>query len=171
MRQETASWLEAENYTVFGTLKLNHGADIHELKAEGIVLNFFNRLDRLYLGKTLVENGHRIARAVFRHKGVSGENLHYHFLATPGSDPERFCKLAKCNWEQASTFTIGSETTQIEVVKNAGATSQYCTHEFSKLGSDTLFLPACQLAKPCPDVDPSYKERRLSKFENKNGLL
>jgi hypothetical protein len=60
-----ATWLAKTDWQVFGTLKFTDGHSISEHKAEAIVSKFFNSLDRAYLGRNLVDAGHRLERVVF----------------------------------------------------------------------------------------------------------
>lgn len=162
------TWLAATDWTVFGTLKFTDGHSISEHKAEAIVRKFFNGLDRAYLGRNLVDAGHRIERVVFKQLGSSGSNVHYHFIAQPGVNAEQFCNAAKCAWGEASNFTMAYEHTVIEPVKSAKRTSSYGLHEFWKLGTDTLCLHATHLSQQHPKIKPIQKLRRLLKIQVKN---
>ena len=161
-------WLAATDWAVFGTLKFTDGHSISEHKAEAIVRKFFNNLDRAYLGRNLVDAGHRIERVVFKQLGSSGSNVHYHFVAQPGVNAEQFCNAAKCAWGEASNFTMAYEHTVIEPARSATGASSYGLHEFWKLGADTLCLHATHLSQQHPKTKPIQKLRRLLKIQTKN---
>jgi hypothetical protein len=162
-----ATWLAKTDWQVFGTLKFTDGHSISEHKAEAIVRKFFNSLDRAYLGRNLVDAGHRLERVVFKQLGTSGSNVHYHFVAQPGVNAEQFCDVAKRAWDEASSFTMGYELTDIKPARNAAACSNYGLHEFWKLGADTLCLRATHLSQH-PKTKPIQKLRRLLKIQTKN---
>ncbi|SEN97498.1 hypothetical protein SAMN05216227_103615 [Pseudorhodobacter antarcticus] len=168
---ELAGWLAATEWTVFGTLKFTDGHSISEHKAEAIVRKFFNSLDRAYLGRNLVDAGHRIERVVFKQVGSSGSNLHYHFVAQPCANAEQFCEAAKCKWDKASSFTMGYEHTIIERARSAANTSGYGLHEFWKIGSDTLCLQATYMSQCHPKIKPIQKLRCLLKMQAQNECI
>jgi len=165
---ELTGWLAATDWTVFGTLKFTDGHNISEHKAEAIVRKFFNNLDRAYLGRNLVDAGHRLERVVFKQMGSSGNNLHFHFVANPNVNLEAFCKAARCAWDEASNFTMGYEHTLIETARSATHASSYGLHEYWKLGADTLCLQATHLSQQHPKTKPIQKLRRLLKLQAKN---
>lgn len=160
-------WLAATDWQVFGTLKFKFkdGHSMSDGKADAIMCKFFNSLDRAYLGRNLVDAGHKLERVVFTHLGSSGSNVHYHFVAQPGVNAEQFCNAAKCAWEEASSFTTGYEHTMIERARSAANTSGYGLHEFWKLGNDTLCLQATHLSQCHPKIKPIQKLRRLLKIQ------
>jgi hypothetical protein len=163
-----ATWLAKTDWQVFGTLKFTDGHSISEHKAEAIVRKFFNSLDRAYLGRNLVDAGHRLERVVFKQLGSSGSNLHFHFVAQPGVNAEQFCDAAKCAWDEASNFTVGFEHTVIERALSPTNTSGYGLHEFWRLGTDTLCLNATHMSQCHPTTKPIQKLRRLLKIQTKN---
>lgn len=164
-------WLAGTDWTVFGTLKFTDGHSISEHKAEAILRKFFNKLDRAYLGRNLVDAGHRIERAVFKQVGSSGSNVHYHFVARPGVNVERFCDVAKRSWDKANSFTIGYEDTLIERARSAAKTSGYGLHEYWKLGADTLCLRVTHLSQQHPKTKPIQKLRRLLIIQEKHECI
>lgn len=167
-KQALTNWLAQAGWTVFGTLKYTSGYDIAERKAEADVCRFWNELDRTYLGRNLVDKGHRIERFVFKQLGSSGSNLHFHFVAKPDANIEQFCETARCVWDETSCFTMGYEHTVIERARSGKNTARYGLHEFEKLGADTLYLPATHFCKQLKSPKPMHKLRRLTKRQAAN---
>jgi len=150
MKQEQRAlteWLTAMDFTVVGTLKFKFtdGFCIHAWWAEKLVRKYFNALDRVYYGNAAANSNVRHSRAVFLHKGSSQQNIHYHFLAKPNSDPVLFCKLARKLWAGLYTHTMGYLDTQIELVRDNDAVANYMLHEYNKLGANTLFTAATHI--------------------------
>lgn len=166
-KEALADWLENKEWQVFGTIKHTEGQNISNYKSEATALSFFNRLDLLYHGKNQVKAGARIPRIVFKHKGICGTNLHYHFLATPNTDPRQFCDNARCIWDDTNGFTLGFQQTDIRPVVHAPSAVRYILHEYGKLGADTLFLPATHLAYNHSGSKPIHLMRRLLKQSQK----
>jgi hypothetical protein len=141
-QQAMAAWLETREFTVFGTLKFTNGFAVHDARGEKIVRQYFCALDRVYYGNASTYMGMRHNRIVFKHMGTSQENLHYHFLAKPHTDPTLFAQLAKKQWAKMGSWTAGWEKTEIDSVRCNSAASNYMVHEFHTLGADTICLPA-----------------------------
>ncbi len=170
LKQALTHWLTQTEWTVFGTLKYTNGYDMVEAKATADLRKFFSVLDRYYMGRELVDAGHRVERAVFRQLGSSGSNLHFHFVAKPNANIEGFCETARCVWDETSSFTMGYEHTVIERARSAENTARYGLHEFERLGVDTLYLPAMHFSKQPPLTKPIHKLRRLAKRQAANEL-
>ena len=143
-----AVWLAEPEFTVFGTLKFTDGHVISQRKSEKLVCNFFTKLDRAYYGSAAENVGMRHNRVVFKHMGTSGANLHYHFLAKPHTDPALFSELARKQWANMGTWTMGYVDTDIKAVRNNEGASNYMLHEYYKLGADCMFLQASALKAP-----------------------
>lgn len=165
------NWLSTYDWTAFGTLKFTDGFCITEKNATDTIMRFFNSLDKIYLGSNLIAKNYRIGRVVFAHKGTSGQNLHYHFLALPPACPSLFCETAKCLWAELSTFTMGYEHQHIEIIQSVSRAASYCLHEYPHLNSDTLFLPATHLPSQLPTRRPIHQLRRLVKRHKQNEAL
>jgi hypothetical protein len=141
-QQAMAAWLETREFTVFGTLKFTNGFAVHDARGEKLVRQYFCALDRTYYGNAVNNTGMRHNRVVFKHMGTSRENLHYHFLAKPHTDPALFAQLAKKQWAKMGSWTAGWEKTEIDLVRCNTAASKYMVHEFNVLGADSICLPA-----------------------------
>lgn len=168
-KKALADWLLEQEYTVFGTLKFADGYSIQIDQAEKIVLQFFNKLDRVYFGNATTNKNIRHERAAFLHKGISRENTHYHFLAKPDIDPVLFCRLARKQWAIMSTKTMSYKNTQIELIRNNDAAANYILHEYNTLGSDTLLTSATHI-NPLGNINPAWRSlhrlRRLLILDN-----
>lgn len=168
-RRKAVDWLAATDWQVFGTLKFTDGFNIKDKKAQAIVRRFFSKLDRLYLGANAVSAGHRLERAVFEHRGTSGRNLHYHFVAKPNVSVVEFCNTARCIWGSLDSWTMGYENTQIESVRDIADAVGYGLHEYGKQRAKTLCLPVTHMHQTPPVVKPIYRFRRLLKQDALNG--
>jgi hypothetical protein len=67
-----ASWLEAEPWTIFGTLKFTDGQKISVERALELARVYWQRLDTIYFGAQVRRNNIRIERAVFLTNGPHG---------------------------------------------------------------------------------------------------
>jgi hypothetical protein len=141
-------WLAETNWQLFGTLKFTDGRAISQRKSEKLVCNYFNKLDRAYYGSAVTNVGMRHNRVVFKQMGTSGTNVHYHFLAEPHTDPGLFADLARKQWANMGTWTMGFADTDIKAVQSNQGASNYMLHEYKKLGADCLFLQASALNAP-----------------------
>lgn len=151
-RQELQDWIEAQNFTIFGTLKFTSGTLINPERSDKIICGYFNALDRAYFGNATCNVGMRHPRLVFKQFGTSGTNIHYHFLARPINNPDLFAKLAQQQWAKMGSWTISAADTWIERVRSSRMSAAYILHEYGKMGADTLCLGASTLAAPprCP---------------------
>ena len=150
-RKAMAAWMAEKDFSIFGTLKTTDGTALHEAGGEKLVQQFFCALDRAYYGNAVTNVGMRHHRIVFKHMGTSQQNLHYHFLAKPHTDPTLFAQLAKKQWAKMGRWTAGWQETEIELVRCSAAASNYMVHEFGTLGSDTICLPASSFKEPARD--------------------
>ncbi|GHA60310.1 hypothetical protein GCM10008927_27300 [Amylibacter ulvae] len=164
-------WLNDKNWQVFGTLKFLDGHSISKEIAEKDINNFFNRLDRTYLGSNLVKDNNRIERFVFYHTGKSGSNIHFHFLAKPNCQIDFFCKTAKCLWEATSKHSVPYEHLIIDEIRSKKGATRYCLHEYPKLGENTLYLPATHRKPTAMSSNSLHRIRRLLKQQEKNEII
>ena len=147
-QRAVTDWLAETNWHVFGTLKFTDGCAIRLRTAEKLVCKYFNKLDRAYYGNAVTNVGMRHNRRVFKHMGTSGTNLHYHFLAKPHTDPALFADLARKQWADMDSWTMGFADTDITAVRNNKGSSIYMPHEYKKLGADCMFLKASAFKAP-----------------------
>ena len=152
-------WLAQTDWQVFGTLKLTDGAALPEQPALKQLRTYFNKLDRVIAGQGRIAAGQRIQRAVFKHYGSSGQNLHFHFLARPVSDVVHFCQTARCLWDQAGRFTESYDNTRVEPARSKNAVTNYVLHEHWRLRTDTLITDASHVGA-C-----DWQEREVARFK------
>ena len=146
-QQSVNAWLrrntaDNENAAIFFTLKFhrknNDGfgkAGISETYASKLVSKWLNRLDRELATKREVARGCRIERVVFKHKGFSGENLHWHGVLLTAEDADVL--LSKCEryWqEERGSGWVDAKRSQFEIARHNYSVSAYAAHEVYKLG-------------------------------------
>lgn len=139
LRRNTA---DKDKTAIFFTLKFhrknNDGfgkAGISETYASKLVSKWLNRLDRELATKREVARGCRIERVVFKHKGFSGENLHWHGVLLTAGDADVL--LSKCEryWqEERGSGWVDAKRSQFEIARHNYAVSAYAAHEVYKLG-------------------------------------
>ena len=134
--QAIRDWVVSEKYEIFCTLKFKNGYDIDERHAEHVVQLFLQRIDKTYWGNRVSKENLRCPRFVFKQKGSSGQNTHFHIVIEAQSDTYAFLKVLSNTWAKFNEAC--STTSQFQKARNAEATATYCTHEWNKLGSDTF---------------------------------
>lgn len=146
-QQSVNDWLrrnmaDKDKTAIFFTLKFHRKNDggygkagINEIYAGKLVSKWLNRLDRLSATKREVARGNRFERVVFKHKGFSGENLHYHGVLLTDGNAEQL--LAKCQryWqEERGAGWVDAKRSQFEIARHNYSVSAYAAHEVYKLG-------------------------------------
>ena len=129
-------WLNGYEWNVFGTLNFKY--QINEIAAENALKYFWNKVDRYYFGNKSHRNNIKVKRMCFLQKGYSNQNSHFHFVAiTPNNETDiNFIKTLKRIWQyEVKESGYFSEFETIEIKE---AVTNYLTHEYYKLGSDTL---------------------------------
>ena len=114
---------------------------INEAYAIKLVSKWLNRLDRTKGSKRAIRAGHRIERVVFKHKGFSGENIHFHGVLLIEGDV--CAALANCKnfWKQErGNGWIDYQRSVFEVARNNYAVSHYSAHEVYKLGVEDSWV-------------------------------
>jgi hypothetical protein len=134
-QQDVRDWVVSEGYDTFCTLKFKNGYDIDERKAEEIVQLFLQKVDRTYWGKRIKQDL-RCQRFVFLHKGISGQNTHYHLCIQSIGLQYTFIEILRRTW--ASFQETDQAASGFELARNTDATGTYLTHEWKKLGSRTF---------------------------------
>lgn len=139
LRRNTAN---KDKTAIFFTLKFHRKNDdgfgkagISETYASKIVSKWLNRLDRELGTKREVFRGCRFERVVFKHKGVSGENLHYHGVLLTDGDADVLLKKCQRYWrEERGNGWVDAKRSMIEIAKHNYTASVYAAHEVYKLG-------------------------------------
>ena len=135
-QQAMRNWVVGEGYDTFCTLKFRNGYDIDEAQAERIVQQFLQRVDRAYWGNRASKDNLRCARFVFKHRGISKQNTHFHAVIQSQNNLYTFLQVLRSTW--AGFNETCAHTSQFEKARNATATGTYCTHEWLHLGIDTF---------------------------------
>lgn len=146
-QQALNSWLrrntaDKTKTAIFFTLKFHRKNDdgygktsINEIYAQKLVSKWLNRLDRERATKRAVARGSRIERVVFKHKGFSGENLHWHGVLLVDGDVDVLLSKCKRYWqEERGNGWVDAKRSQFEIARNNYTVSAYAAHEVYKLG-------------------------------------
>ncbi|MGG7646303.1 hypothetical protein ACQ5SP_15945 [Rhodovulum sp. YNF3179] len=135
-QQAMRDWVVAEGYDTFCTLKFKNGYDIDERQAERVVQLFLQCVDRTYWGKRVERENLRCPRFVFKQRGISRQNTHFHIVMQAHGDMHTFLQVLRSTWVGFNeACPIAS---RFEKARNTAATGTYCTHEWTHLGSETF---------------------------------
>ena len=138
-RQALAQHLLAQDWDVFGTLKFVNGRTIGRASANKLLRSYWNKVDRVIYGKAAERQNMRVPRWCFAHEGADHENFHVHFvMPSPLQDTEHMCCLLNAVWAQHHTQTAPLAKNWIMPVQDRAAVTSYVTHEYWRLGSDTI---------------------------------
>jgi hypothetical protein len=146
-RQERRAVMDdllAQDWNVFGTLKFVNGRTIGRHSADKLLRLYWNRVDRVFFGKSAERQNLRIPRWCFAHEGSDSENFHVHFaLLSPVSDVEHACCVLNAMWAQLHTQTAPLAKNWVMPVTDRSAVAQYLTKEYWRLGSKTVLDALC----------------------------
>ena len=138
-RQTLVQHLLAQDWNVFGTLKFVNGRTIGRETADKLLRSYWNKVDRVIYGKAAERQNMRVPRWCFAHEGADYENFHVHFvMPSPLQDTEHMCCLLNAIWAQHHTQTAPLVKNWIMPVKDRAAVTSYVTHEYWRMGSDTI---------------------------------
>lgn len=137
VREALVQWMNSVKLDTYATLKFRNGYDISENAAERVLRLYLNRLDRTYYGKRDIRRGLRVERFVFLHKGISGQNTHYHIAFRSLGPQQQFCTVAQSLWHR-DFYETCSQTSQVTPMRSAIASSRYSLHEYGTLGDKTF---------------------------------
>ena len=143
-RQALSEHLLAQDWNVFGTLKFVNGRTIGRETAKKLLRSYLNRIDRVMFGKAAERQNMRVSRWCFAHEGADHENFHIHFVlksATP--DTEQMCCLLNAVWAQHHKQTAPLAKNWVMPVQDRAAVASYVTHEYWRIGSDTILDNLC----------------------------
>ena len=143
-QQALIDHLLAQEWNVFGTLKFVNGRTIGRETANTLLRSYWNRIDRMFFGKAAERQNMRVPRWCFAHEGSDSENYHVHFVlkaATP--DTEQMCCVLNAVWAQHHAQTAPLAKNWIIPVQDRSAVASYVTHEYWRMGSDTLLDELC----------------------------
>ena len=152
-QQAVNSWLRLNTVdggkdAIFFTLKFHRKClddfgktGINEAYAIKLVNKWLNRLDRTKGSKRAIRAGHRIERVVFKHKGFSGENIHFHGVLLIEGDVRKTLADCKNFWKQErGNGWVDFQRSLFEVAQSKYAVSYYSAHEVYKLGVEDSWV-------------------------------
>ncbi|ARU00161.1 hypothetical protein [Yoonia vestfoldensis] len=143
-RQALVQYLLAQNWDVFGTLKFVNGRTIGRESANKLLRSYWNKVDRVIYGKAAERQNMRVPRWCFAHEGADHENFHVHFvMPSPLQDTEQTCCLLNAIWAQHHTQTAPLVKNWIMPAQDRAAVTSYVTHEYWRMGSETLLDELC----------------------------
>ena len=143
-RQALVQHLLAQDWNVFGTLKFVNGRTIGRHSAKKLLRSYWNKIDHTFFGKAAERQNMRVSRWCFAHEGADHENFHVHFvMPSPLQDTEQMCCLLNAIWAQHHTQTAPLAKNWIMPVQDRTAVASYVTHEYWRMGSETLLDELC----------------------------
>ena len=143
-RQALVQHLMAQDWDVFGTLKFVNGRTIGRETANTLLRSYWNKIDRVMFGKAAERQNMRLPRWCFAHEGSDHENFHIHFvMPSPLLDTEQMCCLLNAVWAQHHTQTAPLAKNWVMPVQDRTAVASYVTHEYWRMGSDTILDNLC----------------------------
>ena len=138
-RQALIDHLMAHDWNVFGTLKFVNGRTIGRHNANALLRSYWNKMDRVLFGKAAERQNMRVPRWCFAHEGSDHENYHVHFVMKSAPNiTETMCCLLNAVWAQHHTQTAPLAKNWIMPVQDRTAVASYVTHEYWRMGSDTI---------------------------------
>jgi len=147
-RQALVQHLMTQDWNVFGTLKFVNGRTIGRDSANKLLRSYWNKMDRMMFGKAAERQNMRVPRWCFAHEGSDHENFHVHFvLPSPLQNTERMCCLLNAVWAKHHAQTAPLAKNSIMAVQDRAAVAGYVTHEYWRMGSDTILDELCWTAK------------------------
>ena len=143
-RRALVQHLLAQDWDVFGTLKFVNGRTIGRKTADKLLHSYWNKIDRVMFGKAAERQNMRVQRWCFAHEGSDHENFHIHFvMPSPLLDTEQMCCLLNAVWAQHHAQTAPLAKNWIMPVQDRAAVASYVTHEYWRMGSDTILDELC----------------------------
>ena len=143
-RQALVQHLMAQDWNVFGTLKFVNGRTIGRETADKLLRSYWNKIDRVMFGKAAERQNMRVQRWCFAHEGPDHENFHVHFvMPSPLQDTEHMCCLLNAVWAQHHAQTAPLAKNWIMPVQDREFVASYVTHEYWRMGSDTILDNLC----------------------------
>ena len=143
-RQALSEHLLAQDWDVFGTLKFVSGRTIGRHSANKLLRSYWNKIDRVMFGKAAERQNIRIPRWCFAHEGSDHENFHVHFVMKSAlHDTQSMCCLLNAVWAQHHAQTAPLAKNWIMPAQDRAAVVSYVTHEYWRMGSDTILDTLC----------------------------
>jgi hypothetical protein len=138
-RQALIEQLLTQDWDVFGTLKFVNGRTISRKTANKLLRSYWNKIDRVFFGKAAERQNMRLPRWCFAHEGSDSENFHVHFVMKNAlNNTESMCCLLNAIWVQHHAQTAPLAKNWIMPVQDRATVASYVTHEYWRIGSDTI---------------------------------
>ena len=138
-RQALIEHLLTQDWDVFGTLKFVNGRTIGRKTANTLLRSYWNKIDRVFFGKAAERQNMRVPRWCFAHEGSDHENYHVHFVMKSAlKNTQRMCCLLNAVWAQHHAQTAPLSKNWIMPAQDRAAVASYVTHEYWRMGSDTI---------------------------------
>ena len=138
-RQALIEHLLTQDWDVFGTLKFVNGRTIGRKAANTLLRSHWNKIDRVFFGKAAERQNMRLPRWCFAHEGSDSENFHVHFVMKNAlNNTESMCCLLNAIWVQHHAQTAPLAKNWIMPVQDRATVASYVTHEYWRIGSDTI---------------------------------
>jgi len=169
-RQALMQHLMAQDWNVFGTLKFVNGRTIGRETVDKLLRSYWNKVDLTFFGKAAERQHIRVPRWCFAHEGADHENFHVHFvLPSPLQDTEQLCCLLNAIWAQHHTQTAPLAKNWIMSAQDRAAVASYVTHEYWRMGSDTISGNLCwdaEHSNPLPQdtLNEHYAQQRAQRI-------
>ena len=165
-RQALMQHLMAQDWNVFGTLKFVNGRTIGRQTAHKLLRSYWNEIDRVMFGKAAERQNIRVQRWCFAHEGSDHENFHIHFvMPSPLQDTEYMCCLLNAVWAQHHDQTAPLAKNWIMPVQDSKAVASYVTHEYCRMGSDTLLDELCWNRTPVDTMSQYHHDQQAHRIQ------
>ena len=168
-RQALNEHLLAQDWDVFGTLKFVNGRTIGRHSAKKLLRSYWNKIDRTFFGKAAERQNTRLPRWCFAHEGSDHENFHIHFvLKSATQDTEQTCCVLNAVWAKHHAQTAPMTKNWIMPVQDRAAVASYVTHEYWRMGSETLLGELCwdrtsaDTMAQCAHAQQAYRIQRAA---------
>ena len=166
-RRALVQHLLAQDWNMFGTLKFVNGRTIGRKTANKLLRSYWNKIDRVFFGKAAERQDMRLPRWCFAHEGADSENFHVHFVlkaATP--DTEHMCCLLNAVWAQHHAQTAPLAKNWIMPVQDREFVASYVTHEYWRMGSDTVLDNLCwDTSHANHTTDDNYSQQQAQRIK------
>ena len=166
-RQSLVQHLLAQDWNVFGTLKFVNGRTIGRHSANTLLRSYWNKMDRVMFGKAAERQNIRVPRWCFAHEGADSENFHVHFVMKSAlHDTQSMCCVLNAVWAQHQVQTAPLAKNWIMQVQDRVAVASYVTHEYWRMGSDTLLDELCwDTGHANHSTDDNYSQQQAYRIQ------
>ena len=165
-RQALSEHLLAQDWDVFGTLKFVNGRTVGRETANKLLRSYCNKIDRVFFGKAAERQNIRVPRWCFAHEGSDSENFHVHFvMKSPLQDTNHMCCLLNAVWAQHHAQTAPLAKNWVMPLQDRVAVASYVTHEYWRIGSDTLLDELCWNRTPVDTMSQYHHDQQAHRIQ------